>query len=76
MGASAVQNANRRRRHRRSHHQTRKRAKEVWQRIAILVFVLGITLALLYVWVSGGSSDTTGELPSQWVKAAFASSPV
>jgi ABC-type Fe3+ transport system permease subunit len=76
METSAAQNATRRRRHRRSHHQSRKRAKEVWQRIAILVFLLVITLALLYVWISGGSAETTGELPSQWIKAVFVISSV
>jgi ABC-type Fe3+ transport system permease subunit len=81
METSAAQIAqqNRHHSHRRSgkrHQSRRKRTKKILQRLAILLFLLVVMLAFLYVWVSSGSSESTGQLlrsPSAKVEVGISS---
>ena len=43
------------------HSSRRKRTKKIVQRLAILFFILIVMLAFLYVWLSCGSPETTGQ---------------
>jgi uncharacterized membrane protein len=66
METSAAQIAqqNRHHSHRRSgkrHQSRRKRTKKIVQRLAILFFILIVMPAFLYVWLSSGTPETTGQ---------------
>jgi flagellar basal body-associated protein FliL len=62
--------------HRSGKHQEshRKRRKKVMQRLAILFFILIVMLAGLYIWLSSGSPEATGQsLHSSSAKVEVAS---
>jgi hypothetical protein len=79
METSSVQIPHQHRHH--SHHRNgkgqqsrRKHRKKVMQRLAILFFILVVILAGLYIWLSSGSPEATGQsLPSSSAKVEVAS---
>ena len=44
------------------HQSRRQRTKKILQRLAIVLFLLVVMLAMWYIWISGGSSQATGRL--------------